>query len=1079
MAPDNTLLGREREIAALLSLLDRAAAGSGGLAFVTGEPGIGKTRLLEEVGSRARERGFCVAWGRAWELGGAPAYWPWIEVLRALLSRPGGREGSAQICAALPELDARGTPAAPQLWDSFALCDAVSGYLAAASAREPLLIVLDDLHAADPSSLQLAELVARSLRGARLGMLASYRDLEARRSQDISSALSRLMRLGDVWLLPPLSAAEVEQLLQDETGRSDPETARMIHDASDGNPLFVRELLRLRALRESATESGVPLGVRALMRERLASLSPASVALLQAAAVVGREFALGLAAEVAGVTASALDEAAAEARAADLVKEAGPGRMRFSHALVAEALAADLPPAVRTRLHRKTAEALETQFQGSGAALVIPEIAHHWLQAGSDVADRAVHAAERAARAARERFAFADAAAGYERALGALSLTSQSDSRRRAELLIGFGEALVRDGQRSRAEDVCTAAADAAKALADGDLVARAALALGAEVTVGYVDWPLIKLLARALVELGPEASGMRARVMARLASARQPAADPSEPMQLAREAIGMARRLDEPDLLLDVLDFALGALVDFAPAAERAALNREVVRLAAAVRDRPRELRARKRLLFDCAEAADLAGYEATLDGYEALTAELDHARYRWVPLMFRAMQATWQGRFAEADELEREAFALAESVRATGVPLRAARALGRGLVKDDFAAIEQAGRALISTYPSPPSFERAFEAYIDVMRGCAVTLGSSILTSVSHHIDVFIYDIHALEVATLLCWAARERSLAELLYPLLLARAGHMFNITGIGFSVHGSIDHALMQLAHVRGDASATDTHARTALEICARMQARPLIARVQCDWACALIERADTDATAAQALLAEATSAAQSLGLSDVAARCLALQVQLTAASSEPDKSNVARYRAESVDRVMLEQEGEYWTVRGLGELCRVRDNRGMRMLAQLIEQPGEEQHALTLSGLNDAVDGGDAGEVLDRQARLAYAQRVRSLQTELEEARGWNDSARVERLELEMDALHRELSRAVGLSGRARRAGSIVERARINVRRRVMLALERITAANPTLGEHLHTSIRTGVYCAYMPGASNAAPDSAR
>jgi hypothetical protein len=170
-------------------------------------------------------------------------------------------------------------------------------------------------------------------------------------------------------------------------------------------------------------------------------------------------------------------------------------------------------------------------------------------------------------------------------------------------------------------------------------------------------------------------------------------------------------------------------------------------------------------------------------------------------------------------------------------------------------------------------------------------------------------------------------------------------------------------------------------------------------------------------------------------------------------------------------VRLSLEGEYWTVTGHGEFCRVRDSRGMRMLAQLIQEAGRELHVFTLSGASEAVDGGDAGALLDQAARSDYERRIRELRAELDEAETHHDSARHERLQNEYEALCAELSRAFGLGNRERRGNSAVERARVNVRRRLSLALERIASSCPTLGRRLNNDVHTGVYCCYRPDST--------
>jgi ABC-type cobalamin/Fe3+-siderophores transport system ATPase subunit len=196
------VVGREREIGSIIHWLDRTAAGRGTTGLISGEPGAGKSCLLEVAADLAHERGFVVAWGRAWEISSAPPHWPWIEVLRTLRLRPGGQHGAAALLALLPELD-HGSTAAPTA-ESFPLHDAVVGYLQAAAERAPLLVILDDLHAADPSSLRLAEIVAARIRGTRVALLGAYRDVEARLSPEIENALALLGRHGDALALPRL-----------------------------------------------------------------------------------------------------------------------------------------------------------------------------------------------------------------------------------------------------------------------------------------------------------------------------------------------------------------------------------------------------------------------------------------------------------------------------------------------------------------------------------------------------------------------------------------------------------------------------------------------------------------------------------------------------------------------------------------------------------------------------------------------------------------------------------------------------------------------------------------------------------
>lgn len=1070
----STLFGRARELRTLLSGLGAARDGRGGVALIAGEPGIGKTRLLEELEALGGERGFVVAWGRGWELGSAPTYWPWIEVLRTVLARTSCKGAASDVVRLLPEVHVgakRSGNRAEGPSDPFEVGDAVSQYLREAAIEAPLLLLLDDLHAADPSSLELAEFVARQARDCRLYLVGSHRDVEARLTPEVDRSLARIGRLGDVVSLPRLDIGDVEALAREETGRDDEESARMIHAATEGNPLFVRELLRLITARGSAG-AGVPAGVRAVLRERLALLPPAAVALLQAAAVVGREFSAAVAADVAGVTPAALEEAVNEACRAGLLTEVRSGQLRFSHALVAETLAADLAPHVRAKLHRAAAERLEKLYADDPSA-PLGDIAQHWFEGGAEVFERAIDSACLAASAASRRMAFADAAAFYERALERLAACAPGDAARRAQLLVLQVEALVQSGDRTRAESLCTTVGELARSLGDSELFARAALALGAEGSVGRTDPVVMSLLDEALALLPPGDGPYRAKVMARLASARQPALDPRGPVVLAREAIAMARRLGDSSQVLPVVHAAMGALMDFAPAEERAALNDEVARLAAVAGDRPRELRARTRLAFDCIELGDIDGFARAVATYEAVAGRTPQPRYQWVGPMFRSMCANWEGRFDDADRLEAEARRIWDGAKIQGPPLTPGRGLAVAFLRENPEGIEQGLSAYLRAYPDQAQLAPIFRAYLQAWKGERVE-GTSAFTKVSPGgLGPVLANARILEFATEIVCATHDLEFAELAYEQLLRHAGKPLMVTGIGFCLHGVTDVALLRLASLLRKFDAADRHARAAMEFCERLGARPIAAKVQYYWAESLASRGDATALSrAHDLLRQSRETAERLGMVWRVERCRMLAQHLdglSAVSSAPAHSRpVAAGPNQTDSSVTLALEGEYWTLSGLGEICRIRDGRGMRMLAALLRQPKRELHVLELSGSTEPVDGGDSGAAIDREARDAYAKRLRDLSEEMSEAEEWNDAGRRESLANEIAQLEQELARATGLGGRERRVGSAVERARVNVRRRLSLVMQRIEGTAPALGKHLGDSVRTGTYCTYDP-----------
>lgn len=1057
------LVGRNEQLSELSDLLDRAVSeGRGSVVLVSGEPGIGKTRLLEAAADQARDKNVTSAWGRAWELGNAPPYWPWIEILRTLANAPKGRAGRYEdLCNMLPELEAgvgAATAKTGEPVDAFAVSDAIVAHLRSVSAENPLLLLLDDLHAADHATLAVAEFVARQLAFMPVVLFGSHREAEARLDASLSQLLGRIGRSGEPMALSRLGEVDVRSLVRARLGRDDAEVSRLIYRATEGNPLFVEELLRLVAARGSAVSGGVPAGIRAVIRDRLALLSPATVALLQAAAIVGRDFAVQIVAEMAGVTAAALEEATDEAVATDLLEQSEPGRLRFSHALVAETLATDLPTAVGSRLHRRCAEILEREHTGDPGA-PLEEIARHWLAAGTEQVAHALPVLERAARRASERLAFDDAAALWERALSLLQATLPGDTERRAELLITAGEAHARAGNRSRAAEACAEAASIAKARDDGELFARAALALGAEGAFGGRDETLVELLGSALVLMPETDSPTRALLLARFAAARQPENDPEAPIELAKQAIDMARRLGDGRLLLSVLHFAMGAMTDYARAEVRRPLNHEAMELAQRFGDRARGLRARLRLCFDCAELCDPTGFDSAVRDYEVLANQVGQARYSWIVPMLRSMRAAWQGNFSLADELELEALGLRQQAGDNKELRPPGRRMSQGMLRADpelitlgFDDYERSlGRSALSDQVLP--FFRA------MYRGESAADAASPLSVFGPLLDGFLRSIHFLELLEQAAWLRRDAELAKLVYPRYKQHAGRPQIITGVGYSLHSLVDQGLTRLCLILGNIDAAERHAKDALALAEKLGARPIALRVYVDLAQGLLDQKGPAAAARARELLES-------------ARVLLVEMQSASlaelvGSLERRLEGLSESQVPAAEQLRIEREGDTWSIGGFGEACRLRDGRGIQMLAQLLEQPGREFHVLDLSGTGQAVDGGDSGEVLDARARAEYAARLRDLEAELQEATEWNDAGRSERLRVEADALRTELASATGLGGRERRVGSAAERARVNVQRRIALALKKITESAPLLGRHLQQSIRTGTYCAYV------------
>jgi hypothetical protein len=338
-------VGREKEMDELRAGLEDALSGRGRLLMLVGEPGIGKTRTSEEFATYAGLRNAQVLWGRCYEGEGAPAYWPWVQVVRSYVHDRDPKElmsemgpGAADIAQVVSEVRERlpGLPEPPALEPEqarFRLFDSITTFLKNASKGQPIVLVLDDLHWADKPSLLLLQFLARELRGARLMVLATYRDVELRRQHPLSQTLGELSRegLSQRILLRGLTERDVARFIEITSGISPPQAlVDAVYRETEGNPFFVNEIVRLlvadgRLERPEEVKSWsvtIPQGVREVVGRRLDHLSEECNGVLTVASVIGREFGLDALERVSDVTNDRLLEVLEEAVAARVVAEA-------------------------------------------------------------------------------------------------------------------------------------------------------------------------------------------------------------------------------------------------------------------------------------------------------------------------------------------------------------------------------------------------------------------------------------------------------------------------------------------------------------------------------------------------------------------------------------------------------------------------------------------------------------------------------------------------------------------------------------------------------------------------------------
>jgi predicted ATPase len=492
---DAAPVGRDDLLARLRRAADGAVAGRGVIVLLTGEAGIGKTTLLNEAARYAEGTGARPAWGSGWPGGGAPGYWPWIQVLRALgLDDQLSREAGAAAAGDAPA-SAR-----------FQLFDEVTSLLLAESRIQPVVVLLDDLHAADEPSLLLLDFLVRRLPAGAISVIGTYR------GPDPGPALAAVAARAAALPLAGLPAGAVAQLMADVLGeRPADAVAAAVHRRTGGNPFFVQQVSWL--LKDGQT--GIPPGVREALAERFAALSPACTAALGAAAVIGGRFRADLVARTLEQPPEPVAEALAEGARAGVLTGDARGAYLFVHDLFREFAYERLPVGERARLHLRTGRQLEAD-RARGADVPLAELAGHFVQADPG-SGQAYEYSAAAAREADGRLAYEEAARHWERALAAAG----EDPGTRTGTLLALAQARWRMGAGQAAGETYLAAAGLARR--DHDAVGLARAALGLHEIGSRIWWPtgeLVAVLSEALDALAeaPGAIPLRLRVMAGLA---------------------------------------------------------------------------------------------------------------------------------------------------------------------------------------------------------------------------------------------------------------------------------------------------------------------------------------------------------------------------------------------------------------------------------------------------------------------------------------------------------------------------------------------------------------------------------
>ncbi len=898
-------VGREQQVKKLRLMLHDARSGRGRFVLLSGEAGAGKSTLAEQLATYARLLDIDVFVGRCYEGEGAPAFWPWVQVIRSwvqahpneLLESAMG-VGAADIAQIVGEVQQRlpALPPPPALEPQqarFRLFDSVTAFLRNAAKPKPMLLVLEDLHWADRPSLLLLEFLARELRDARLLVVATCRDGEADTQQPISQSLPELARLGERIPLPGLAETDVARFIEIAAGLTPSEKlVSSVHQNTEGNPFFVTEVVRLlvaegrldrpRQTYRSAIQ--IPETVREVIGRRLKHLSSACQRILTIASVIGREFSLEVLEALGEFSADELVDALDSGARSRIIGEAAgaSGSYIFTHALIRETLYGSLSTPRRIQLHARIAEVLETLYSGDPESHAA-ELAYHFVAAErSGNAEKAMRYSEMAGRRASSALAYEQATAHFERALQVLERRKRPEEERRCELLLELGEAQAKGGMTESARQTYQQAAASARARRAGEQLARAALGMATGVMgvrFDKVDEPQIALLHEALECLREQESGLVVRLMAQLALASYHAE--GERLRLSQHAVEVARRVDDPGALLAALFSRSIALEGFPRCEERLAVATELVEIGAQTGHREVTLRGHYRRFRELLELGEFARAVQAIEDYTRLAEELRQPVYLWLVPYGRASLALREGRFEECEELTKQALAIGQRAQdptayiyfmTMMVTLR--RLQGRAI------EIESDLRAIIEKYRAPYGWRAALcQILCELDRETEARSEFESLASGSF--STLPRDgAYATTIALLAQISAvlNDRARAAQLYDLLLPFARYHI-IIGTAAAFYGPVSRHLGLLATTLGRWDDAIRHFESALEMTSSGRSRPFQAYCQFDYAAMLVARAiPEDADEASQLLVAAAATAAELSMRNLAERVQRLRLR---------------------------------------------------------------------------------------------------------------------------------------------------------------------------------------------------------
>lgn len=1086
------LVGRTAEMEAVLRALDAATQGRRQVVLISGEPGIGKTRIANELADEAEQRGLHVYRARASESEGAPALWPWIQILRASIQEPAGKralEDGGASSALLQDLLANvgRTEKAfdPSPENRFLLFDAVASFLHRFATEIPTVLIFEDVHGADETTLQMLEFVADAIPASPVLLSATFRQVEAQDRPAVDAAVAALERLGERLQLHGLLPEESIELAREVHAEFSDDIADAIADIAGGNPLFVTEVAKLARAEGSlspelfAGPGGE--GIRRAIDRRIQALPTEVRQVLAVASVIGQEVDENLLFRLVDTSEAGIRDALARATVEGLISSRADGdRFTFTHELIRQALYEGLADAARRALHVGAAELLEEAHPRHPEGLA-DLIAHHYSHGPVDQRRRAIAYLEEAARLAMSRFAYEGA---VERSRTALALADVEDLPLRCDLLILQGQAEIRTGRGGERETLL-AAARLARESKDGDRLARALITLGELkfVMASIHDDEYISELSMALEELPPDDEHLRACLLAALAKELSDPGDHEQRQAALDEALKIARSLDQPETLAEVLIADL-MRTQWERSDDASAVCEDLLSAGQRLRSSPSPaLKARGREVIISAwrrrsavrlEDGDLRGFEEDVANILREVEGLPHPRLRWTCECLHATKAMIGGRF---DEVEQRAESVLQTMPnellsfAGWVVLRSAALFERKRLQE----MDQVLDELVAVVPNIVGM-RCYSALAKLQAGRLEDARSTMgpIFSDLRSVPEDSMWVTSMAYVGLLAHELEDDHAAKGVYEALVGhRTKHAVVLMGQPTAYFGPIELYLGMTATTAGMRDLAVEHLGRAIDEAERTGAIPWTARARAELALVLAQGDAAERRRSESLASAAATAADALSMIEL-----------------KEKLPLPPHERDTVDdsHIRIQREGDVWAIRRGDRSYSVRHTRGFDHLTRLLDQPGTEMHALALIAGSSATQdrkrtdvaaeglatGGGETALLDERAKREFRARVEELKSDIEEAETNNDTGRAAKAREELDFLVDELERVTGLGGRTRTFADPSEKARVSVTKAIRRVVDAIAKHDQGLAEYLRRTVSTGLFCSFRPDPTHEA-----